>query len=99
MRWLAGRQLPRGLVGKTSRERSETKRGSRVDTGIHVEICRECVDVPWQGSDGERETERKRMELQLGGKHIIINEAERIAAVDSHVRTGVAISAFRPASR
>lgn len=32
------------------------------------------------------------MELQLGGKHIIINEAERIAAVNSHVRTGVAIS-------
>lgn len=38
------------------------------------------------------------MELQLGGKHIIINEAERIAAVDSHVRTGVAISALYPTS-
>lgn len=38
------------------------------------------------------------MELQLGGKHIIINEAERIAAVDSHVRTGVAISVLYPTS-
>lgn len=41
---------------------------------------------------------RERMKLQLGGKHIIINEAERIAAVDSHVRTGVAISALYPTS-
>ena len=46
----------------------------------------------------EREREKERMELQLGGKHIIINEAERIAAVDSHVRTGVAISALYPTS-
>jgi len=37
-------------------------------------------------------------ELQLGGKHIIINEAERIAAADSHVRTGVAISPLYHAS-
>lgn len=48
--------------------------------------------------EGEREREEERTELQLGGKHIIINEAERIAAVDSHVRTGVAISTLYPLS-
>lgn len=41
---------------------------------------------------GGRQSEMARRELQLGGKHIIINEAERVAAADSHVRTGVAIS-------
>lgn len=33
-----------------------------------------------------------RAELPLGGRHIIINEAERIPAGDSHVHSGAAIS-------
>ena len=60
MRWLAGLQLPRGLLGKISRQEGVGGgQNLRVDTGIHVEICRGCVDVRGLGRERERERERE----------------------------------------
>lgn len=102
-----GRQLLscQGIARKErKREREkERERWSNKDGGrqrrTHVEICRRVSMYAYEREGGrEGGRGRERMELQLGGKHIIINEAERIAAVDSHVRTGVAISALYPTS-